>query len=79
MVAGLGLVEMRMHELSELGENPRDPEILAQLNPVIDRYSQNAAGHPELQARGETLREKLKTVGFDGASSLLMIGTKETA
>lgn len=76
---GLGLSQMQWHDLSELGENPRDPEILAHLNPVIDRYIKNAEGYSELQARGEALRERLETVGFDGASSLLIIGTKDVA
>jgi len=78
MVAGLGLVKTRMHDLSELGENPRDPEILAQLNPVIDQYIQRAEGNPELQARGDLLRKRLETVGFDGAKSLLVVGMKES-
>jgi ubiquinone/menaquinone biosynthesis C-methylase UbiE len=77
MAAGLGLVEMRVQDLSELGENPHDPEILDTLNPVIDRYIQRAEGHLELQARGEELRQRLQEVGFDGAASLLMVGRKE--
>ena len=77
MVAGLGLGEMRVHALSELSENPHDPAILAEINPVIDRYIQRAEGHPELQERGEELRQRLEQVGFDGAASLLIIGRKE--
>ena len=76
LVASLGLVEMRMEDLSDLDENPHDPEIVAQLNPVIDRYIQRAEGHPELQARGEELRQRLEKVGFNGATSLLVIGRK---
>ena len=76
-VAGLGLGEMRVHALSELSENPHDPAILAEINPVIDRYIQRAEGHPELQERGEELRQRLEQVGFDGADSLLVIGRKE--
>ena len=77
MVAGLGLAEMRLQDLSELGENPHDPEILETLNPVIDRYIQRAEGHPELQAHGEELRQRLEQVGFDGAASLIIVGRKE--
>jgi SAM-dependent methyltransferase len=77
MVAGLGLTEMRVQDLSELGKNPHSPEILGTLNPVIDRYIQRAEGHPELQSRGEELRQRLKQVGFDGAASLLIVGRKE--
>ena len=76
LVAGLGLVEMRMEDLSDLSENPHNPEMMAQLKPVIDRYIQRAEGHPELQALGEELRQRLEEVGFDGATSLLVIGRK---
>lgn len=76
IVAGLGLVERRMRDLSELGENPHDPEILETLNPVIERYIQRAERHPGLQSRGEALRQRLAEVGFDGATSLLVIGRK---
>ena len=76
MVAGLGLVEVRMLDLSELNENPHNPEVLAEINLVIDRYIQRAEGHPELQARGESLRQRLEEVGFDGAASLFVIGRK---
>jgi len=76
MVAGLDLAEMRMDDLSELRENPHDPERLAEINPIIDRYIQRAEGHTELQACGEALRQRLKEVGFDGATSLLIIGRK---
>jgi SAM-dependent methyltransferase len=76
MVACLGLVEMRMQDLFEANENPHDSEILTELNPVIDRYIQRAEGHPELQARGEELRQCLGAIGFDGATTLLVIGKK---
>jgi len=77
LVAGLGLAEMRVNELSALGENPHDPAILAEINPVIDRYIQRAEWYPELQARGEELRQRLEEVGFDSAASLLIVGRKE--
>ena len=76
MVAGLGLVEMRMEDLAEPGENPHAPEIMEALKPVIDRYIQRAEGHSELQARGEELRQRVKDIGFDGATSLLVTGRK---
>lgn len=76
LVAGLGLVEMRTEDLSKLSEDPHDPEIMAQLNPVIDRYIQRAEGHPELQARGEEIRQRLEEVGFHGSTSLLVVGRK---
>jgi SAM-dependent methyltransferase len=76
LAAGLGLEEMRRVDLSEPGENPHDPEIMKELHPVIDRYIQRAEGHPELQVCGEVLRQRLASVGFDGAASLLVTGRK---
>ena len=76
MVAGLELGEVRVTELSELGENPLDPEIMAQLEPVIDRYIERAKNYPELQKQGEDLRARLYEIGFDSATSLLVIGEK---
>ena len=75
-VASLGLIELRTNNLMELSENPHNPEILAELEPVIERYIQRADGYPELQARGEELRQRLKEIGFDGATSLLVVGKK---
>ena len=77
MVIDLGLVEVRMHDLSELSDNPFDPEILAQLTPVIAQYIQRAEKFPELQAKGILLQKRLETVGFDSAKSLLIIGVKD--
>ena len=65
-----------MEDLSDPSENPHDPETLAELNPVINRYIQRAEGHPELQARGEELRQRLEKVGINGATCLLVIGEK---
>ena len=76
-VADLGLVEMRTNDLSELSENPHNPEILAELEAVIDRYIQRAEGHPALQVRGDELRQRLKEIGFDGATTLLIVGKNE--
>ena len=52
------------------------PEILAELNPGIDRYLQRATGHPELQTRGEELRQRTQQIGFHGATTLVVVGRK---
>ena len=72
----LALDDVAFHDLSDTSDNPKQPENLASLGPVIDRYIQRAAGHPDLQARGEELRQRLQQIGFHGATSLLAIGTK---
>jgi hypothetical protein len=46
------------------------------LNPVFERYIQRAEGHPDLQSRGEELRQRVAEIGFHSASTLVMIGKK---
>lgn len=76
MIESLSLSEVKLYDLSDTSDDPRSVELLAELNPVIDRYIQRAEGHPELQARGEQLRQRVKEIGFHGATSLLMLGEK---
>ena len=76
MVAGLGLGEMRVHDVFEPEGDPLDPEILAQIDPVIERYIERANGYPDLQTKGEKLRQRLKEIGFDGATALFIVGEK---
>jgi hypothetical protein len=72
----LGLEEMAQYDLSDLSDDPHSPEIVEELNPVFERYIQRAEGHPDLQARGEALRQRVAEVGFHSASTLVVIGRK---
>jgi ubiquinone/menaquinone biosynthesis C-methylase UbiE len=74
MVTSLGLENGAAYDLSELDKNPKDPAILAELGPVFERYIQRAEGHPNLQARGEELRQRVAEIGFHSATTLLVIG-----
>jgi hypothetical protein len=76
MVTNLGLENEAVYNLSELGENPKDPAILAELKPVFERYIQRAEGYPGLQARGEELRKRVAEIGFHSATTLMVIGRK---
>jgi SAM-dependent methyltransferase len=76
IVKGLGLEGLALFDLSETDDDPKNPEILAQLEPVFERYHQRAEGHPELQARGQELRQRVQEIGFHGATSLLVLGKK---
>ena len=76
LVSGLGLKEMALYDLSDLNEDPKNPEISAELNPVFERYIQRAEGHPDLQSRGEELRQRVAEIGFHSASTLVMVGKK---
>lgn len=72
----LGLADLKLFDLCDLSEDPHQVEILAELNPVIDRYIQRAEGYPDLQQRGEQLRRRVQTVGFHSATTLVVLGTK---
>jgi SAM-dependent methyltransferase len=76
MMASLRLLDLRLFDLSDLDEDPKAPEIMAELNPGIDRYLQRAEGHPDLQARGEELRRLAQEIGFHGATTLVAVGRK---
>lgn len=76
MINALGLSDLALYELADTDENPKSPEILAQLNSVIDRYIQRAEGYPDLQARGDELRTRVAEIGFHGATTLIAVGAK---
>ena len=76
MVTRLGLGNVATYDLCDLSENPHDPAILEELNPVFERYIQRAEGHPDLQARGEALRKRVAQIGFHSATTLVVMGEK---
>jgi ubiquinone/menaquinone biosynthesis C-methylase UbiE len=76
LVSSLGLKKTALYDLSDTSDDPKNPEISAELNPVFERYIQRAVGHPDLQARGEELRQRVAEIGFHSASTLVMIGKK---
>jgi len=76
MVNSLELCHEALYDLKELDSDPRDPAIMEELNPVFERYIQRADGHPDLQARGKELRQRVKEIGFHSATTLMLIGQK---
>jgi SAM-dependent methyltransferase len=74
LVDGLRLAEVRFADLADPDEDPHDPEGLARLEAAIDRYLGLAAGHPDLLARGEALRRRLREVGVRSATQLVAVG-----
>ena len=76
LVSSLGLRETSLYDLLDISDDPRNPEISDELNPVFERYIQRAEGHPALQARGEELRQRVAEVGFHSASTLVIVGKK---
>jgi len=76
LVASLGLKEVSTYDLSDLSGNPHDPTIMTELNPVFERYIQRAAGYPDLQRHGEELCQRVVEIGFQSATTLVVIGQK---
>ncbi len=79
IIEKVDLRSLEYYDLKDLEANPRDPELIQELDDIIDRYIQRAMGlqgGTELQQRGEAIRERLHLVGFHGATSLFVIGKK---
>ncbi len=76
LVAGLDLSDLAFFDLSEMESDPYSPKIIHELNQIIERYQERADGHPDLQARGETLRQRVQQVGFHSTTSLFALGRK---
>jgi ubiquinone/menaquinone biosynthesis C-methylase UbiE len=76
LVSALGLKEEAQYDLSDVSVDPKGPSILEELNPVFERYMQRADGHPDLQRRGEELRQRMAEIGFHSATAWLSVARK---
>jgi len=76
LISELQLKDVKTFDLSDLSEDPKNPDTLKELEPVFERYIQRAEGHPELQLRGEELKTRVKEIGFHGATTLVVLGRK---
>lgn len=76
LLATQKLEEVSLFDFSDTTEDPKSPEIAAELEAVIDRYIQRASGHPDLQSRGEVLRQRIHQIGFHSATTLVAVGLK---
>jgi SAM-dependent methyltransferase len=75
----VGLHSVEFYDHKDLEVNPKDPDLLQELDGIIDRYLQRTQGlpdAPELQQHGEAIRQRLHQVGFHGATTLLVLGKK---
>lgn len=77
MASSLGLQAPRLYDLSDTESDPHNPEIVQELEPVFERYIQRADGHPQLQAQGEQLRQRVQQVGFHSATTLVALSQKK--
>jgi SAM-dependent methyltransferase len=76
---GLGLQSLKYFDLKDLETDPKDPELIRELDGIIENYQLRAKALErgiELQLRGETLHQRLHQVGFHSATSLFVIGKK---
>jgi ubiquinone/menaquinone biosynthesis C-methylase UbiE len=76
LVSALGLKEEAQYDLSDVSVDPKSPSILEELNPVFERYMQRADGHPDLQRRGEELRQRVAEIGFHSATAWVSVARK---
>lgn len=73
------LRDVKYFEIKDLEANPTEPELIQELDSIIDRFIQRAQtlkGRTDLCQSGEELRQRTHRVGFHGATSLLVIGEK---
>lgn len=76
LVNDLDLSGLSIGDEATLDGDPKRRKQLAPLESSIDTYFDHAAGHPDLLAQGEELRERLRQVGLHWATVLVAIGTK---
>ncbi len=79
LISPLELLHVATQDLSDLSDDPRDPETIKYLAGVTDQTLQRLEGMPgeeKLRARGMELRQRLEQVGFHSATTLLVMGEK---
>ncbi len=79
LVGKVDLDSLEYYDEEDLESDPGDAELIGELDNIIDRYiqrSQTLKGGKELRLRGEALRQRIHEIGFQGATSLIMIGQK---
>ena len=79
IIEKIGCHHLKYYDQKDLESDPRDPELIRELDGIIDRYIQRTqalVGGEQLRRRGEELRQRVHDMGFHGATSLLAIGEK---
>jgi len=79
IVAELGLGGIVMHDLNDLGDDPKNIELVKDLIDSVDEYLQHIEGLPgeaDLRLRGLELRKRVEEIGFHSATSLIVIAKK---
>ncbi len=79
IIEKVSLSSKEYYDLADVDTNPKEAEIIRDLDGIIDWYlerTQRLKDGMALRKCGQQLRERLHTVGFQAASSILMIGRK---
>lgn len=76
MVNDLDLSGLTMGDEAYLDGDPKGRKQLAPLESSIDEYLDRAADRADLLAQGAEIRERLRRVGFHGATVLVAVGEK---
>lgn len=63
-------------DIADLRDDPKSPDVVAELDPVIDRYLSRLEGQEEQKQIGETIRKRVRDIGFHSASVLLIMARK---
>ena len=77
IIEKVGLNSVEYYDLKDLEANSKDPELIREIDGIIDRYIKRVIGlncREELLLLGETLRQRVHQVGFHAATTLLVLG-----
>lgn len=72
----LDLHEIGTYDITDLRDDPTGTEINEELDPVIDRYLSRLEGQEEQKQVGESIRQRVRDIGFHSASVLLIMASK---
>lgn len=75
----LQLQQTSFFDVLDISSDPKDADLLKELETVIDRYVQKAEGTKDamfLCKQGAALRSRIHEIGFHSATQLFMIGKK---
>ncbi len=77
LISLLGLNPIDYFDLFDFKYDPKGEDVMKKLLPRCDTYPDKIKGKPEYDAlaqRGQELKQRLKDIGFHGATQLIVIG-----
>ena len=80
LMDGLSLSDTVVHEIVNDEGDPKDPDLLKELDGVLDAYHKRLDNNPrqeEFRIKGEELRHRVHEVGYQSCPTLLAIGRKK--